>query len=138
MALTATEQLQLMSGEVSPPSTDLQSLILQVGAVKAEEFYTTYKDFPTLDVDSNLINQEAKSYLEKFLRACDSIFNGDIKIVNLTRAMVVLIGKSAVTLPQVQGATQEQWEAFLFANMDKAIELFSRIRKAEKAAYDAL
>jgi hypothetical protein len=138
MALTATEQLQLINGSVTPPNTDLQSLILQVGAIKAEEFYTSYKDFFIFDVDDLPINTDAKAYLDKFLRACDSIFNGQIKIANLTRAMVVLIGKSAVTMPQIQGATQEQWETFLSANMDKAIELFSRIRKAEKVAYNAL
>lgn len=138
MALTATEQLQLMNGSVTPPTTDLQSLILQVGAIKAEEFYTSYKDFIILAEGDLPINVDAGLYLDKFLSACDSIFNGKIKIVDLTRAMVVLIGKSAVTMPQIEGATQEQWEAFLSANMDKAIELFSRIRKKEKTAYNAL
>ena len=131
MALTATEQLSLMSGELAPPDTDLQSLILQIAAINAEEFYVGYKEF---DGETNPL---AENYLNKMLSTCDQVITGKGNILALTRSMVVLIGK-AVTLNQITNATQEQWETFLDGKMIDAFELFSRVRKTEKTAYDAL
>ena len=131
MALTATEQLQLMDGTIAPPETDLQSLILQLAAINAEEFYLGYKTF---DGETNPL---AESYLNKVLATCDSIITGKGNIIALTRSMVVLIGKT-VSMAIIENATQEQWETFLDGKMIDAFELFSRVRKTEKAAYDAL
>ena len=131
MALTATEQLQLMDGTIAPPSTDLQSLILQLAAINAEEFYVGYKTF------DGETNPEAENYLNKVLSTCDSVITGRGDIIALTRSMVVLIGKT-VSIAIIENATQEQWETFLDGKMIDAFELFSRVRKTEKAAYDAI
>ena len=131
MALTATEQLQLMDGTIAPPETDLQSLILQLAAINAEEFYVGYKTF------DGETNPEAEIYLNKVLSTCDSVITGRGDIIALTRSMVVLIGKT-VSIAIVENATQEQWETFLDGKMIDAFELFSRVRKTEKAAYDAI
>ena len=131
MALSPTEQLQLMSGELSPPETDLQSLVLQIAAIKSEEFYVGYKEF---DGDAN---PEAEDYLNKMLAACDGVIAGKGNIIALTRSMVVLIGKT-ISVAIIENATQEQWETFFDSQMIEAFELFARVRKTEKAAYDAI
>jgi len=131
MALTATEQLQLMDGTIAPPETDLQSLILQLAAINAEKFYVGYKTF------DGGTNPEAENYLNKVLSTCDSVITGRGDIIALTRSMVVLIGKT-VSIAIIENATQEQWETFLDGKMIDAFELFSRVRKTEKAAYDAI
>jgi len=131
MALTATEQLQLMDGTIAPPETDLQSLILQLAAINAEKFYVGYKTF------DGETNPEAENYLNKVLSTCDSVITGRGDIIALTRSMVVLIGKT-VSIAIIENATQEQWETFLDGKMIDAFELFSRVRKTEKAAYDAI
>ena len=135
--LSPTEQLKLMSGELSTPDADLQSLVLQIGAIKAHEFYSSYMLFPTVDVNDEPINELASSYLSKMLSTCDSIITGKGNIIALTRAMVVLIG-GAVTLAQIEAATQAQWETFLDSKMIEAIELFSRVRQGERTAYNSL
>jgi len=131
MALTATEQLGLMSGEITLPETDLQSLVLQLGAMKAEEFYTTYKIFDAEE------STDANSYLQKMLATCDSVITGGGNIIALTRSMVVLIGKT-VSMAIIESATQEQWETFLDGKMIEAFELFSRVRQEERTEYNAL
>ena len=131
MALSPTEQLQLMSGELSPPETDLQSLVFQIAAINSEEFYTSYKLF---DGDAN---PDAEQYLNKMLSACDGVIAGRGNIIALTRSMVVLIGKT-VSVAIINSATQEQWETFLDSKMIEAFELFSRVRQTEKTAYNAL
>ena len=141
MALTATEQLKLVSGEVKPPQTDLLTLVHQTAFIFAKSFYDTYKEFQT-DNGANPpigINSLASSYLNKMLGTCRSILRNDINTIQrINRMIIVIIGASVPDLATVENATQEQWESFVLDKMDESLEYVSDVMRNEKAEYLAL
>ncbi len=144
MALTATEQLTMMSGETKPPSNDLNVLVHQVGFIFSRDFMINYKDFPTVDntdPDNPIaINTEANSYLNKMLRLANDVFNNSKDNVNiLTRILTTIIGAEAsITIAILNNATDDQWSAFLLDNMDESFEYVAGVTHVEKSAYEAI
>lgn len=131
MALTALEQQKLISGEVRPEATDLRSLVKQTAFIEGVDFYDNYKEFDTA------VNPEAASYLNKMFAIIKAGIR-DQQTDGTFRVMVAIIGQVATDLQQVENATDAQWEAFVSANIVKAMEIVADIRKDEKTAYDAL
>jgi hypothetical protein len=132
MSLTAVEQLRIMSGEVKPASTDLQSLVLQNAFIYAENFITSHKVF-----DGEL-NVEAASYLNKMIAVCRNTMRDKNTLPVLTRMTVVRIGVVATDLNQVENATDAQWSGFIAGQMDEVFEAIALVRVDEKTAYDSL
>src|SRR5690606_14345952 len=132
MALTITEQLQLIAGTVKPPSNHLGVLVHQTAVKFAVQFYDTYK---SIDPSLTPLGQQ---YLNKMFGVSDRMFRkSDNVIEQLTRIIVVIIGKQNVTLNQVTAANDELWEGFVFDQMDEAFEYLSGVKRDEKAAYTA-
>jgi len=141
MALTATEQLKIMSGEVKPPETDLLTLVHQTAFIFAKSFYDTYKEFPLNDSGEPPfpINGFANMYLNKMLGVCVDILSNNIKTIErINRMVVVILGSVAPDIGIVENATQIQWESFVLDQMDDALEYISDVRRNEKAEYLAI
>jgi hypothetical protein len=143
MALTNLEQLQIISGQVAPDSTSLDALVHQAAFNFATTFYMTYNatafDGQLIDGEFVYNNPQAAAYANKMLNISSQVFRASgTDIQRLTRIMVVLIGNTAATLPQVQNATDAQWDSFVGAQIDECFELFAGVRQDEKAAYNAL
>lgn len=144
MALNATEQLRLMSGEIKPPSNTLDVLVHQSAFMYSKTFYDTYKDFPETDNTDPLnpvsINIEATSYRNKMRASVNrTITNRGDNIATLTRVITTIIGASTapvITIAALQGATDVDWSNFIFNNMEKAIEYISDVKRSEKTAYN--
>ena len=132
MALTAKEELKILSGEISP-SSPLIDFVHQIAMSEGVSFYSGYKAFDgTTEI-------EAQAYLNKILNIIGNVFRVDGKTVNsLVKLIVSLIGDSNNTYSQVDNATDTQLEAFISTNMLRTFELLSGVLKSEKTAYEAL
>lgn len=134
MSLTLVEQLEITKGNVKPPSNPLMDMIHQGANITAQAFYSGYKD----GIDEQA-NPKAVIYRDKMFRTSDQIFkHNQISIEGLLRIIVGLIGLSAYTFEQVQQADDDAWSGFLTTEMEKAFELFSGVKKDEKAQYEAI
>lgn len=133
MALTAIEQLQIVSGEIKPPSVLLVDLVHQVAFMYAKVFMDGYKVFDPVG------NEVAASYLAKMTNFSNQVFiDRQATFVNLQRIVVVILGVSEVTPTQIANGTDEQWETFVTDQMDESFEYASGSTKEEKTAYLAL
>lgn len=131
MALTALEQLKLVSGEVKPEATDLRTLVKASAFIYAANFQFGSKVF---DESSEL---DATSYKSKMYALVRRIISGNAD-ESIFRVIVTIIGQAATDLVQVQNATDAQWEVFVSDQIDEAMEIVADIRLNEKTAYDAL
>lgn len=131
MALTVIEQLKLLSGEESPGSTDLGSLVKQCSFKYAKEFYDNLKDTTG--------NSDATAYKNKLLTVSKNTFNSQQRLnENLTRIIVLIIGEVSTDISQVQNATDPQWETFVYDQIDEAFEYIADVRAIEKTAYNSI
>lgn len=128
MALTIVEQLRLLSGDLSPDSTDLGNLVKQCSFKYAKQFYDTLKD--TTD------NDDATSYANKMIGICKQVFKSNEGLNhNIKRIVVLIIGEVATNVAQVEAANDAAWETFVYSQMDEAFEYLSDVRSNEKTAY---
>jgi len=131
MALSAIEQLRIIAGEAKPDQTDLLSLVLQTGSIVGYDF--------TLNQKTTADETPEDFYRERFLLiAARAVNNDERAIAALRRLIIVILGNTSVTFNQVVGATDSQWEGFVFNNMDEAMEALAGVTPDQKAAYDAL
>tara|TARA_R110000772_G_scaffold215390_1_gene325828 strand:+ start:179 stop:619 length:441 start_codon:yes stop_codon:yes gene_type:complete len=145
MALTASEQLQLMSGAVAPPNTDLISLVYQTAYMFVKTFDDNYKeealeiDYVTDPANPAPVLPLANTYINKLFGVVSRISKDDkVLIVRLTRMIVVIIGASGADLATLQAASQTQWESFIDSNIDEAIEYIARVKRDERVEYQAI
>src|SRR3990170_4269240 len=99
MALTITEQMNMIKGTAKPPSNDLGDLIHQSAMRYSYDFFSNYKVFATLDnaTPPNQINVGADNYVRKIMGVCSSVFRADQSVVNsLKRIIVTIIGASTI------------------------------------------
>lgn len=128
MALTIIEQLRLLSGDLSPDSTDLGSLVKQCIFKYAKQFYDTLKDTAG--------NADATSYANKMINISKQVFKGSDGLNdNIKRVIVLIIGEVATNVAQVEGANDAAWETFVYSQIDEAFEYLSDVRSNEKTAY---
>ena len=131
MALTVIEQLKLLSGDASPDSTDLGSLVKACSFKYAKEFYDNLKDTTG--------NNPATAYKNKILSDSRNVFNSKQGLnENLIRIIVLIIGEVATNLAQIQNATDVQWEDFVYGQIDEAFEYIADVTEVEKTAYVAI
>lgn len=131
MALTVIEQLKLLSGDAKPDSTDLGSLVKACSFKYAKEFYDNLKDTTG--------NNDATAYKNKLLTVSKNVFNSQQGLnENLTKIIVLIIGEVATNIAQLQNATDEQWETFVYGQIDEAFEYIADVREVEKTAYNAI
>lgn len=132
MALTVLEEMQILDREIGP-SVLLIDLVHQSAVGEGIEFNIGYKEF------DGEANPEAQLYLDKILSVIGNVNRIDGRTIDsLFKLIVALIGNSSVTYQQVVDAEDSDWETFIADNMLRTFELFGRVLKSEKTAYDAL
>lgn len=131
MALTAIEQLKIIAGNPSPDEADLLSLIQQSATMLGVNF--------TINIKDTTGNDPATAYKNKFNSVISRVFSQDTNAISsLRRILIVLLGNTSFTFAQVQNATDADWMAFVYANMDESFEFLSGITAEEKSSYLAI
>lgn len=142
MALTLTEQQDLLSGIYKPPSITLNQMLNLAVMNYALNFRENYTVFATVDGNGDPINTDAQSYLSRMLRVCNRVVRQDTRqqvVSSFEQVMVSEIATTAaVTTTLLQNATDANWEQFVNTNILSAFEIVGGVLKAEKTAYDAL
>lgn len=128
MALTVTQQLSIINGDVTPPSTSLEDLIKQSAVVAAISFRNNLKD--TTD------NAPATSYLTKMNSVISGLYNSSLVLINKMKYILVAIYAPNGDFATVQAASQTAWETFIANNVLSSLEELALVTSAEKTAYD--
>ena len=150
MPISALEQLEIIKGTISPPSSSLPQLIRAMSGNHALSFTQNVKDFPTtqttvetidgVDTDvESAINTDASSYKRKVLDLCNRVLNDERGIINkIISINISIISDGVNDIDVVKNATDAQWENFLNPYVFEAIEVLARVSASEKAEYDSI
>lgn len=153
MALTYTEQQQVLNGDVKPPDMALQSLIGFIAVDYAIEFRANYKQFDTVDPQGDPINTDAQAYKNAIFALCGRVLNfernRDGGLLNsFQRNFVALLARTQYTYSQITGASQSKWENFIktgdpnsatgFAGIRLIYETIANTTREGRTAYDAI
>ena len=131
MALTTTEQISILNGTEKPPSLyGLDALVKQTAVDHSKTLLGSYKLF------DGTTNQAAQRYLERLLNVVSWVNDGRPSVLEALKATLVSLYGESGTISAVQSANDAQWEGFLDANIARAFELVSDVRRDEKTAYD--
>jgi len=126
--LTNIEQIKIIRGDVAPTEVVFQELIEQVAISYFKDLIPTLKE-----VDGN-INPNAESYVSKIkLGGSQIIHRSDIVSLSLAKVLISIYNGS---YSAVENATDSQWEAFIVANIETAVNLVFGVLTYEKADYD--
>ena len=155
--LTYVEQQNVLNGVIQVPDIPLSNLMALVAVDFAIEFRETVKQFETVDntdpQNPIAINTAANQYKNTILGICGQVLNFERNhsgglLNSFVRVFVGILGRSAFTYAQLEGATQVQWENFVkTGNPGSAtgyagiLEIFEHIAGTTiegKAEYEAL
>lgn len=132
MALTVTQQIKIINGDIAPPDYSLNQLVEQISISTAREFNANSKTIDTMT------HSLAGEYLHKMTRASTSILQQNAYVIELSKVIISLLGESPITEAQTVAANNDGWEAFIESNMLGAIESVAGVVSAEKTEYDNL
>lgn len=136
MALTITQQMNMINGTVKPPSNLLIDLVHQSAMKYGKDFSEGYTVFSIVNNSSVAINANAENYVTRMLSIANRVFNADQSTVHaLKRIIVTIIGSSSITYAQVTGALDTDWESTIATHMPRAFELLAGVTKREIANY---
>ena len=144
MALTANEQIQVITGEYNPNGTGPGAIqpietTNQTAVTYGVNFLLNQKVFPTVDGAGEPINVLAQSYVNKMRSAIQQIFAYRAETQQkLVRLYMATLGNTALTWTQFQALTEEQWQTALDNISPTVVEDTANITPQEKAEYDAL
>jgi len=143
MALTTTEQLDLMGNVLKPTSIGDKTLMEYAhasGLNYARDFNPSHKNFAPLGDTPTQAEKDANTYLDKMLSATAKMIISDSKsLAALNGIMASLISEVvSVTSNSIISATTSQWEGFINNNILEAIELLAGIRVQERIEYNLL
>lgn len=131
MALSLSEQLQIMDGDVNPSSKPILYLVKQAAISKAIEFQSSHK------VPS--VNTHADNYVLKMKRSISKIFANDFAFMEqVTRATINIFGNGAILMTDIQAYTEDQFLGLINNSVYQAMEVVASICHEEKDAYDSL
>lgn len=131
MALTISEQLNIINGVVAPLSNTLEEIVLQVAVNAAQDINDDAKVF------DGTLNPLAEAYLRKMLAAADKAISNNLPMASIVRLLVAIYSDTG-SYATVELATDAQWVSFIENNITKTFELSAGVRNAEKTAYAAL
>lgn len=144
MALTANEQLQVITGEYNPnqgPGSDPLPIDTtnQTAVTFGINFYLNQKIFPTVDGAGNPINELASAYVSKMRTSIQEIFAARAETRNkIIRLVMGTLGNTAITWAQFQSLSEEQWQVAVTNIIDVVVEDNANVTPQEKVAYNAL
>ena len=140
MALSITEQLQIMKGEVKPGDFSLYAFVNQIGMDAAIDYYQDAKSQATIDAIADATDkQNATSYRTKLFAIADKILKQDEATLKSLCRIIISIAGETLDYTNVQAAQPAGWEAFIKgANFTAACEYLAGVKTEEKNAYNAV
>lgn len=139
MSLTITQELQLLrdgetvGGGIGPDVNPLSELIYQSAIGQIITISANAKDV------EQAANPLAFNYLRKISGVGYKVLNKDITTLDtLRKVFVSLVGDSAFTFAQVQGADEADFITFINDNIEKMFEITGGVYTIEKTDYDSL
>ena len=128
MALTLTQQLNILNGVVAPPSNTLDDLVKQAALVEAVNF---------VEKDTTG-NTDAASYKSKIESVIRLLYNNASTMTTRLKYILVAIYAPTGDYATVQAAGDSGWETFISNNILESMEEFALVTSAEKTAYDSI
>lgn len=130
MALTTTEQLNILNGVITPPESTLEDLVKQSAVVTSISFRNSLKN--TTD------NDLATEYLKKLNSVISLLYHNSNQTIQKLKVILVALYAPQGDYTSVQNAPQSGWENFISGNSLNAMEELGLITAAEKTAYDSI
>lgn len=131
MALSLSEQLQIMDGDVNPSTKPVLYLVKQASISKAIEFQNSHK------VPS--VNTHANDYVLKMKKNISKIFANDFAFMEqVTRATINIFGNGAILMTDIQAYNESQFLDLINNSVYQAMEVVSGICHEEKTEYDSM
>ena len=134
MALTIKEQLDIISGVVTPNDSvyTLTDIVDQVAYNFAQDFISNQ-----IIIDSQAY-PDGWIYQEKMLGVCYQFLKGNSNnLFALTKAIVAK-GADTGTYAQVVDLDTDGWETFVSNHIEFAIEQVATVKPHEKTEYDSI
>jgi len=133
MALSITEQLEIINGNISPRAVSLREMVAQIVLNATKDFYTGVK---TVECGTSPL---ACSYIQKMVSIFSKITSvGNEFYTDKIIRILIAIYSDEGTINGVLAATDTQWEAFLSANVLETLEILATVLPSEKTEYNAL
>ena len=131
MALSLSEQLQIMDGDINPSTKPMLYLVKQSAISKAILFQGSHK--------ITSVNTHANEYVLKMKKAINRIFTNDFSFMEqVARATVNIFGDGAILITDIQAYTEAQFLELIDNSVYQAMEAVAGICHEEKTEYDAL
>lgn len=134
MALTTKEELDLLSGTITPTDSDysVEDLAKQIAIGEAQSFLSTVKS-PDQET-----NPDAYIYADQMVRLCGRIINNEYRYVALAQIIISLVGDTATTFATISTSDTDAWATFIANNMFETLERAALVTPAQKTDYDGL
>ena len=132
MALSIIEEIQIIKGSYSPKLATLSEIVEQSATGQIDDFYTNVKE---IDEASAPLAAMYKTKMLGFISVvANQTSNYTMKII---RIVISNLAATAVTIADVNSATDDQWVDFVEAEMMHSLEILAGVLPEEKAQYDA-
>jgi len=133
MALSISEQLQLIDGEINPSQKPIFDLIRQASIDEAKVFQLTHK------ITSERPNYNGHNYVLKMKKVVSRLYRNDFSLLqNLTRITVSLIAQGDITIEAISAYTEAEYLSLINANIYSAMEQIAEICHEEINDYNAI
>ena len=133
MALSLSEQLQIIDGEINPSQKALIDIVRQSVISKANEFQSSHK------ITSEVSNFNAHNYVLKMKAAINRLYKNDFSLIELiTRATVSILGKDAITAEELLLYSENDYLALIDSKVYKAMEQIATVCHEEIDDYNAI
>jgi len=133
MALSISEQLQIIDGEVNPSQKSIFDLIRQAAIDRAKVFQLTHK------TTSEQSNYNGHNYVLKMKKTISRLYKNDFSLIEfLTRITVGLMAEGDVTSEMLSSYTESQYLDLINSNIYAAMEQIAEICHEEIKNYNAI
>ena len=133
MALSISEQLQIIDGEINISQKSIFDLIRQAAIDEAKVFQLTHK------VASEQSNYNGHNYILKMKRTISRLYKNDFSLIEfLTRITVGLMSEGDITVEAISSYTETEYLDLINANIYPAMEQISEIWHEEIYDYNAI
>ena len=129
MALTISQQIDIINNDVTTQGYKLSEFISQISINEIESFLINKKVF-----DSNAYPL-AQSYLNKINEVSKNIKEKPFRTFNTLVRIMVGIMANTITPAQVAGATTSEWSTFLENNISICFDILGGVYPEEKQEY---
>lgn len=133
MALSLSEQLQIIDGEINPSQKPIFDIVRQSAIAKANEFQLSHK------MTSEVSNFNGHNYVLKMKAAINRLYKNDFALMELiTRTTISLVGQETVTAQELLAYSESDYLALIDSKVYKAMEQIATICHEEINDYNAI